>query len=358
MRLALSDEQQMMVDALRQSLEQQAPLSAVREWLDADDPKPFARILVEGGWYAVGIPEEAGGAGGALPELALIAEELGRAAALTGPWLATAMAMPALAAEPLAAAVADGTRSVGWLVPAGRIPLASVATVQSGGSGVTAQVGDVLAGAQVDELLIPVEIDGAPAVIAVTVESAGVEVTKTALLDRARSLGAVSLDGASWRRVDLPDAAATIAAVRDRAAVLTAADALGAAQRMLEMTVRYTLDREQFGVRIASFQAVKHQAARMLVEIEPVRSVIRYAAWTVEAGAVDAPLHAAVAKVHATEAAVRVAESALMLHGAIGFTWEHDLQLLYKRAKLDRALFGPPANWRSRVADLLLPRSR
>jgi alkylation response protein AidB-like acyl-CoA dehydrogenase len=135
-----------------------------------------------------------------------------------------------------------------------------------------------------------------------------------------------------------------------RAAVLVAADALGVTERMLAMTVEYAGQRKQFGVPIGSFQAVKHAAAEMLVTVESARSIVFLAAASVEARHPDASLHAAAAKAQVTEAAARAADTALTLHGAVGYTWEHDLQLAYKRAKLDERLCGAPSAWNERIA--------
>jgi alkylation response protein AidB-like acyl-CoA dehydrogenase len=124
---------------------------------------------------------------------------------------------------------------------------------------------------------------------------------------------------------------------------------------MLDLAVEYAGQRHQFGVPIGSFQAVKHAAATMLVGIEAARSIVYFAAASVDAPADRRDpqwlLHAAAAKAQVTAEAARAADSALTLHGAVGYTWEHDLQLSYKRAKLDEALFGAPEAWNRLIAD-------
>jgi alkylation response protein AidB-like acyl-CoA dehydrogenase len=132
-----------------------------------------------------------------------------------------------------------------------------------------------------------------------------------------------------------------------------AADALGASERMLQLAVDYSKQRHQFGKPIGSFQAVKHAAAQMLVTVESSLSIVCYAAQSAEEGLPEHATHAGVAKAQVTDGCAEVADRALTLHGAIGYTWEHDLQLFYKRAKLDRVLFGTPAAWNERVADAL-----
>jgi alkylation response protein AidB-like acyl-CoA dehydrogenase len=141
--------------------------------------------------------------------------------------------------------------------------------------------------------------------------------------------------------------------VATRAAVLVAADALGASERMLQLAVDYSKQRQQFGRPIGSFQAVKHAAAQMLVTVESAMSIVCYAAQSAEEGLSERATHAAVSKAQVTRDAAELADSALTLHGAIGYTWEHDLQLFYKRAKLDRVLFGTPTAWNEQIAAAL-----
>jgi alkylation response protein AidB-like acyl-CoA dehydrogenase len=116
------------------------------------------------------------------------------------------------------------------------------------------------------------------------------------------------------------------------------------------MTVEYSLQRKQFGAPIGSFQAVKHAAAEMLVTVEAARSIVYLAAASVQAGEPEAALRAAAAKAQVTARVSALADTALTLHGAIGYTWEHDLQVYFKRAKLAERLFGAPAAWNERIA--------
>jgi alkylation response protein AidB-like acyl-CoA dehydrogenase len=178
----------------------------------------------------------------------------------------------------------------------------------------------------------------------------GVAVTRRRLLDRTRSAADVVLDRAGSQPLPA-DADALLRDASARAAVLVAADSLGAAGRMLDLAVQYSTQRHQFGVPIGSFQAVKHAAATILVGVEAARSAVYFAAASVDAGDPQALLHAAAAKAQVTADGARAADGALTMHGAIGYTWEHDLQLFYKRAKLDEQLYGPPAAWNDLIAD-------
>src|SRR5258708_3975234 len=157
------------------------------------------------------------------------------------------------------------------------------------------------------------------------------------LLDRSRSVADVVIEGAPSGPLDV-DAREFLAGCAARAAVLVAADSLGAMARMLDLAVTYSKQRHQFGVPIGSFQAVKHAAPSILVAVEAAPSAVVFAAASVDAGGPQSALHAAAVKAQVTAAGARVADSALTLHGAIGYTWEHDLHLFYKRAKLDEHL--------------------
>jgi alkylation response protein AidB-like acyl-CoA dehydrogenase len=200
--------------------------------------------------------------------------------------------------------------------------------------------------------LVPVPHGDATSLWLVDSAAGGVGVHPRPLLDRSRDVADVTLDDVPARRLEI-DAAAALGEIATRAAVLVAADALGASERMLQLAVDYSKQRQQFGRPIGSFQAVKHAAAQMLVTVESSMSVVFYAAQSAEEGLAEHAIHAAVAKAQVTGAAAELADSALTLHGAIGYTWEHDLHLFYKRAKLDRVLFGTPAQWNERIADAL-----
>lgn len=346
MQWQLSDEQQLYATSLREWLAERSGPQVVRRWLDAGDTTPFERLFVDEGWAAVGFDEAVGGQGGGLLELALTARELGRAGAPSSTWLQVALADPALCADPDLArsAIVSGEPTV-VAVPADRIP-ASAGAVQLTSGRLTGEVASVLGAARAHRFIVGVDGPDGAALMLVDREAEGVDVHPRALLDRSREVADVVFSDAPARRLDVA-AEPTWAAIATKAAVLVAADALGAAERMLELTVAYSKQRKQFGRPIGAFQAVKHTAAQMLVTIESSFSVAFYAA------ASGDPMHAAVAKAQVCGPAAELADSALTVHGAIGYTWEHDLQLHYKRAKLDRALLGAPGAWNNRIADAL-----
>jgi alkylation response protein AidB-like acyl-CoA dehydrogenase len=345
MDLSFTDEQQFLRESVQGTIDRSAPLSRVREWVLGDrvEHGEALALAVQQGWTGIGIPEESGGQGGDLLELAILAEELGRGAVPADGLYATLLASIALGRcqdntaraqiEPLALGEAFGAlASPGGLPldtppPDGQLSLALGATTAN----------------------LFLAWDGQ----ALELHHADtVQITPRQLVDRTRAVADITLGQDPLQRFDGvdPDAMRTVAAW---AAVIVAADALGAAQRMLDLTVEYVSERVQFGVPVGSFQAVKHTAAEMLVAIEGTRAAVHYAAWAVGAGEPRSELDAWVAKTRSARAASAVADKALFLHGAVGYTWEHDLQLLFKRAQSDSYLYGGPEHYDDRIADAL-----
>lgn len=354
MHWELSDEQALYADSLRDWLGARAGSEQVRSWLAAGEQGAFDAHLIEEGWAGVGFDESVGGQGGGLLELALAAREFGRAAAPCAPWLARAVAAPALAGAPeLASAAVENASALTVLaVRCDRIP---AATPEWRGGVLTGEVPGVLAAGQAARFVVPArDPDGGTVLAVVDRESAGVQVRPRSLLDGSRSAADVVLAETPARALDAGgDARDALGAAARRAAVLVAADSLGAAERMLEMTVEYAKQRKQFGRQIAAFQAVKHAAAQMLVTVESCYSLALFAAASVEDDGVDSGLHAAAAKAQVSAHCADLADSALTVHGAIGYTWEYDLQLFYKRVKFNRTLFGTPESWNERIAQSL-----
>jgi alkylation response protein AidB-like acyl-CoA dehydrogenase len=352
MRWELSEEQELFTTSLREWLGERAGSAAVRGWLDAGDLASFERLFVGEGWAGVGFDEELGGQGGGLLELALTARELGRAAAPSAGWLQSAILVPALTDEPtLISETLESGEITALAVRADRIPAAAPSVASSGGR-LRGRIQCVLGAASSRRLVVPVSDGETTSLWLVDGADPGVSIHPRPLLDRSRDVADVVLDDVAARRLET-DASATIGEIATRAAVLVAADVLGASERMLQLAVDYSKQRQQFGRPIGSFQAVKHAAAQMLVTVESAMSIVCYAAQSAEEGLPDRATHAAVAKAQVTAGGAELADSALTLHGAIGYTWEHDLHLFYKRAKLDRLLFGTPAAWNERIADAL-----
>jgi alkylation response protein AidB-like acyl-CoA dehydrogenase len=345
----LSQEQDAYQEAFRDWLAAVAPPQTVRRWLDAADASAFESRFAADGWAGVGLPEVLGGQGGGLTELALTAEELARAAAPSAAWLATVLAVPALAGQAGLADAALAGETAAFLVPAEIVPDQASSLAADATGAVTGVVPRVLAGDTAAWFVVPAGEGCARELRLVDASASGVTRTRRHLLDRSRSAADVTLDRVPSARLTA-DAPGMLTTVSARAAVLVAADSLGAAERMLDLAVEYSKQRRQFGVPIGSFQAVKHAAATIEVGIEAGRSAVHFAAASMDAGDPAAPLHAAAVKAQVTAEGARAAESALTMHGAIGYTWEYDLQLFFKRARLDRELYGSPEVWNERIA--------
>jgi alkylation response protein AidB-like acyl-CoA dehydrogenase len=359
MRVDPTDEQEFLREAVAGVLAREATPALVRAWTDADDLAAADAIPLRHGWSGIGLAEELDGQGGGVIELAIMAEALGRACV---PWdrlLATSLAQRLLgtagstSATDLATQTANGA-AAGVVVLDGRtVPCAWPDHVIDRDR-ITLAAQYVPGAATATDLIVPVRMGDRVSLLRIDARAAGVTVAAQPLVDRTRALGVTQLTDAEASEIATlsPGAWGQLEAM---ASVLVAADSLGGSRRMLELTTAYVSDRKQFGVPVGSFQAVKHAAAEMLVDIEASQSAVSYASWTVDDDAADAPIWSSVAKSHVCCAAARVADRALFLHGAIGYTWEHDLQFLFKRAKSNQFLFGGPDAHRDRIAELLVP---
>jgi alkylation response protein AidB-like acyl-CoA dehydrogenase len=319
--------------------------------------------MAEQGWLALEIPEDEGGLGMGLVEIAVLCEEIGRRLAAV-PFLSSVVALGALN-EP-------AVRSLGW-TKEWRDALSqgeAVACVaRAGGADIVAEPATadatattdapdavLLSGATPPTTFAP----SADLVVVVTDENVFAVDQRDAprpaplsAMDRTRELGTLRFDRTPARHLGGADA---VAAVLDRAATLVSAEMLGAADRVLAMTVEYAKDRVQFGKPIGSFQAVKHMLADCLVDVEGMRSTVYYAAWCGAAGDRERSLAASMAKAWCSDASRRVMASGLQVHGGIGFTWEHDMHLFLKRSQLDQLSYGDAAFHRDRIAGILRAR--
>jgi alkylation response protein AidB-like acyl-CoA dehydrogenase len=311
--------------------------------------------MADQGWLAIEVPEDEGGLGLGLVEVAVLCEELGRRL-VAAPFLPSVVALGALCGpearenagtKEWREALTQGT-AVGCVVraPDGRLSVTS-----------TGSQGEVQLHGQAPPTLYAPSADVAvvvagPAVYAVDLGGVGPRDPLPAM-DRTRELGVLTFDATPALRVGEADAAALLL---DRAATLASAEMLGAADRVLWMSVEYAKDRVQFGKPIGSFQAVKHMLADALVDVEGMRSTAYYAAWCAAAADRDRSLSASMAKAWCSDASRRVMGVGLQVHGGIGFTWEHDLHLYVKRAQLDQVSFGDASYHRERIANLLRER--
>ncbi|WP_329551231.1 acyl-CoA dehydrogenase family protein [Streptomyces sp. NBC_00696] len=367
MNFELGEEQAMLREASRALLSDRAPMTVVRASMDSSgdvDPELW-RLTSDLGWPGLALPEEYGGSGQGLVELALLAEEIGRALA-RGPFLPTAVVGRAVAyggsarlRDEVLPALAAGEGWATWAFAEPHAPwtLDGIrATARTDGDGIVLDgvktVVQDAGGAR--WLLVTARHQGEPASFVVDRAAPGVTVRRQRVLDLTRAFHEVRLDAV---RVPLdarldggPD---DIQALLDEASVLRCADALGVMERMLELTVEHTTNRVQFGQPIGGFQAVKHACADMALLVHGTRAATYYAAMAADAGTDDAARAACAAASYATAGTGEVAARALQLHGGIGFTWEHDLHLHLRRARADRVLHGDTAVHRERLCTLL-----
>ena len=329
MDFGFNDEQQEIQRTAREFLSARFTPEKVRELAESRsyDDALWSEIS-ELGWPGIAIDEEHGGQGLGMVELVILCEELGFACA--------PIQFLSNAAAGLFIDAAGSDEQRGRWLPG----IASGETL--GAAAFTPEEDAVVPDAQgAAVLVLPQGDDG------VLVEHSAADVKPLELIDSTRSYAQVEASGGD----PLPDAHLHRGA--DRLMVAIAAELTGIAQRAMEMAVAYAKDREQFGRPIGSYQAVSHRCAKMLLDTEEARSLTYYAAWTAGAEPESLPLAASMAKARASDAAWEVAASALQVLGGIGFTWEHDLHFLLKRAKVTGELMGSAREHRERVAGLV-----
>ena len=361
----LSDEQRLLQETVASFLENECPPARLREFYDDEvgyDPLIW-KGLAELGVAGIHLPEEYGGSELEILDLAVVAETVGAHAApipllshtlgslaisLAGSDAQKKRWLPGLASGDLLATVAFAEDGGAWQPD--QWQLAAGATISG--------TKETVAFAEQADLFVVGLAGGVLGVV--ERDASGVEVQRVEGADRTRRIGRVTFDATPVERLesgnteDTQDTGAATDAerVRDVGLVMLAADAFGGAAKLVEMSVEYAKSREQFGVTIGSFQALKHQLANMAVEIEPSRAMYWYAAHALDHLPDEAPRCAAIAKSHITDRYQQVARDAVEAHGGIGFTWEGDVQIWFKRAMFDRAFLGTPRQHRARAADL------
>ena len=310
--------------------------------------------MADQGWLALELPDDEGGLGLGMVEVAVLCEEIGRRL-VAAPFLPSVVALGALCGPE--ARVDEGTKewrealSEGAAVGCVAYAPDAISVVTSAPGGEVRLTGETAPTVYAPSADVAVVAAGG-GVYAVDLRSEG-RPDPVPAMDRTRELGVLAFDGTPARHLGGADA---VALLIDRAATLVSAEMLGAADRVLSMTVEYAKDRVQFGKPIGSFQAVKHMLADALVDVEGMRSTVYYAAWCAAAGDPDRSLSASMAKAWCSDASRRVMAAGLQVHGGIGFTWEHDMHLFVKRAQLDQVSFGDAAFHRDRIAAMLRER--
>ena len=372
MNFAFTEEQQELRDAARAFLADHSGSEPVRAAMASElgyDAEVWKRIGSELGWPAVIVPEEAGGIGLGAVELVALLEPMGEHL-LCSPFFATVgLATPAV----LAAGTAE--QQARWLGPlAEGETRAALATTEVGAAPdavtlVATREGDayrldgakryVVDGHSADWLVVSARAPGTSgddgvSLFVVTGDAAGLTRTALPTMDQTRRQAELRFDGvvvaADARLGEEGVAAPALQHALDHGALALAAECVGGAQRCLELSVAYAKEREQFGRPIGSFQAIKHKCADMMVLVETARSAAYYAACVAAEGRSEFGVAASLAKAYCSESYYRCAAESIQIFGGVGFTWEYDPHLYFKRARASEALLGTPAWHRERVA--------
>jgi alkylation response protein AidB-like acyl-CoA dehydrogenase len=376
MNFGFNDEQELLRSTARKFFENECGSDTVRRLMETPEgisPDLWTK-LAEQGWLGLVYPEAYDGMGLGLVDLVVLMEEMGRAV-VPGPYFSAVLLGGLAIAEAGSEAqkkewlpkIAAGDRRVAlaWMEPSAQLGPAGVTltAVEKGGkytlSGTKLFVHDAHTA---DALVVAARTRPGAGADGVSLfllpkGTKGLEVTLLPTMDQTRKLCEVALSDVTVGSDALLGAAGTgwapLARVLDRATVALCAEMCGGAQKVLDMTVEYAKIRQAFGRPIGSYQGVKHRAADMLVDVENSKSITYYAAWALDENAAEAPLAVSMAKAYVSDAYRRVAAAGIQLHGGIGFTWEHDLHLYFKRAKGSEFTFGDATHHRERVAQLV-----
>ena len=361
---AFDDEQLQLRAAVRRFAADNFGEAAARRLMESGevfDVAVWRRLGSELGVLGMSVSEAAGGVGGSLVDQAVAVEEFGAALA-GGPLFGTVyLAIPALAACPagpardeLLGALIEGQRTAAFAVAdiAGTFDPDRVAVTVEEGT-LTGTAGRVVDASAADVVLVAAR--GSDGVGLYAVDAGDTERTPLVTMDLSRPQADVAFDRAPARLLAGPDdTGRVITHALQVGAALLAIEQIGAAQHLLDLSVEYAKSRLQFGRQIGSFQAIKHRLADMLVDLEHARSTAYHAVWALTDGSDDPALAASIAQATCSAAFSRIAADTIQVHGGIGFTWEHQAHLYFKRAATDAALLGSAEQHRSRVAELVL----
>ncbi|MCB1692743.1 MAG: acyl-CoA/acyl-ACP dehydrogenase [Pseudomonadales bacterium] len=360
MNFEFSEEQNMLRDQAVSFLKDKSPLSVARKILEGNEPydKALWKDITDLGWTATTIPEKYNGLGLSHLELCVLAEELGRA--LTPVPFSSSLY---LATEAILAFGTDAQKEA-WLGKLAQGQVIGTAAVAEGpGEFSPTKVGasvkaNRLSGTKImvpdgdiaDFAVVVAGGDAGLSLFLVDLNQPGVTRTSVATIDPSRSHANLAFKDAEAEPLGKAgEGASLLSQLFDRAAVLFAFEQVGGAEAAMNQAREYALGRYAFGRPIAGFQAIKHKLARMYVAIQLARSNCYYGAWALSSGAPELPVAAATARVSASQAYRECAEENIQVHGGMGFTWEFDCHLFYRRAKLLAVNLGGESTWKNRL---------
>jgi alkylation response protein AidB-like acyl-CoA dehydrogenase len=368
---AFSEEQDQLREAVRRFLDAKSPSTEVRRLMDTTegyDPAVWSQMAGELGLQSLHIPEEHGGQGFTFVELAIVLEEMGRVL-LCAPYFSTVVLaadaiMNAGTAEQQAehlAGIASGETiaALAFTEPNGKWDASGIEMVASGSGDSYTLDGTkmfVIDGHTADLVVVAARLAGTSgeegiSFFAVDGDAAGLTRTPLSTMDQTRKQAKLEFSGVPARPIGEPGSAwAALSKTLDQAAVAIANESVGGAQKVLDMSVVYAKVRVQFGRPIGSFQAIKHKCADMLLEVESSKSAAYYAAWAAAEDNDELPVAASLAKAYCSDAYFHAASENIQSHGGIGFTWEHDAHLYFKRATSSEILLGDATYHRELLA--------
>jgi alkylation response protein AidB-like acyl-CoA dehydrogenase len=374
MELEFTEDQEELRDGVRTMLAGECPMTFVRQVVEEGvSADPLWKQMVELGWPALTVPEADGGLGLGAVELAVVLEELGRSVG-PGPFLPTTTQFVPLVRELGTAeqrarflgGVAEGaiTGTLALVEPGhgiGLSGLTTTATETADGLVLDGTKEFVLEGQSVDEIAVVAGLGSSAADDALAVcvvAAADVTIEPLHPFDATRGLARVLLDGVAVpadRVLGTPGSVTALGVERalHEAAMGVAVECVGTCQVMFDITLDYAKQREQFGVPIGSFQAIKHKFADLLVALEKARASAYFAALTIAEDNARRAIASSAAKVAAADCERAMSKEGIQLHGGIGYTWEHDMHLYVRRAKSDSLLIGSPGEHRERIARAL-----
>jgi alkylation response protein AidB-like acyl-CoA dehydrogenase len=363
---AFSVEQNELRKSVRKFLEDKSPESEVRrlmDTVDGYDPVVWKQLTEQMGLAGLAIPEKYGGSGCSYVELIVVFEEMGRALLCAPYFSSVALAANLLLALGDESAMADYLPALASGEKIGTVALAesigrwdeagvTMAATKSAESWLLdGEKSFVTDGHVANVVFVAARTKAGVSVFAVDKGATGFVSTPQATLDQTRKQATLSFVKTPARLVGAEGAGWTaLSKMLDLAAVALAAEQVGGAQQVMDLTVQYAKDREQFGQPIGSFQVIKHKCADMLMEVESARSAAYYAGWVAAEDSDELPIVASVAKSYCSEAYFHATAESIQIHGGIGFTWEHPAHLYFKRAKSSELLFGDASYHRELLA--------
>ncbi len=366
MNFAFSDEQEELRRSVRRFLEDKSPISEVRRLMETEegyDAGVWKTLADQLGLVGLAIPEEFGGSGFTSVEAGIVFEEMGRSL-YCGPYFATAALaanailqggdeaskaayLPGIAAGETIATLALTEEDGNWAIDS----VLTSATFDGNTWSLTGTKSYVIDAMVARLIVVAARTTVGISLFVVNAGAANMEITSIPTLDTTRKMARISFAGTPATLIgEDGGGAAALEVTLNLACVALAAEEVGGASKCLEMSVDYAKSRIQFGRPIGSFQAIKHKCADMLLEVESAKSAAYYAGWVASQDGDELEVAAPLAKAFCSDAYFGAAADTIQIHGGIGFTWEHDAHLYFKRAKASQLLFGDSSFHRERLA--------